>query len=246
MTYIPQELMRSSPRQVELTGTGRFMVVLAFLIAVGGTVGGAYLYDAASRDAVRAGNLKAEGLATQAEILRVETTSGKNKKTVAHYRYFVDGHPYESRVTLPRRDRSRFQTGEFVSVRYLPSEPAFNAMEDYAPRTTPLAAAIAVPAVGAVIALIIVLVFRKQRRFLSEGRPSLARVYKVEKRWTGKHRTNRVHYQYTDLSGAMQTGSYDKNWSPPQPGTEFVVLYDREKPHRSMRYPMSLVTVSGL
>lgn len=246
MSYIPEELIRSTPREIELTVSGKLIVGLAFFLVVAGIGGGAFLYDKANGGAVRARNLQLEGNTTQGEITRVRGPAGKRRNVIVSYRYFVDGQPYDNNRTLSLAYRRRFQTGQFVSVRYLPSDPGFNSLEEFRPDTTPAWAAAALPIALSAIAGIIVLVLRKQSRYLSEGRPAIAKVYKIEKRWTGRHRTNRVHYEYSEIGGNPQTGYYSKRWSPPQPGKEFIVLYLPDSPHRSVPYPLGFVRVSGV
>jgi hypothetical protein len=93
----------------------------------------------------------------------------------------------------------------------------------------------------ALIVLMMRCLFR-QARLLRDGRATLARVTKVEKRSDGHETRWRVHYEWTALSGAVQTGRQDKHKAPAV-GAVIPVIYDKDNPRHSAVYPLTFVRV---
>ena len=237
----PAELLRSPPRLVCLTAAGQALAALTVSLLAGAFVSGIWLYVLATRDAARFQQLTSKGVSTQAEVVQLGRTRGKQARRTVTYWYAAEGQSYRGRTTLGKRDRRKFEIGSRIPVRYLPANPGWSWMHGYEPKGVP-PWLVPVVALGlALAAAPIALVLRGQRRLLAEGRPALARVTQCRRVHGGGHTRSRVHYEFRILSGATRTGSYEVEKNPPPVGSTLVVIYDREEPRRNARYPLSLV-----
>ena len=83
-----------------------------------------------------------------------------------------------------------------------------------------------------------------QRRLLTEGRPAMATITRIDKKQSDKGTYWRVEYQWTLLNGATRTAHYNHHRrQPPAPGTRLPIIYDRDNPTRQRRYPFPLVSL---
>jgi hypothetical protein len=88
----------------------------------------------------------------------------------------------------------------------------------------------------------LVWIVRRQRSLLAEGRLAQATVTAIKKVDHGEHGKHwRVDYEFRTLSGARKTGHFNARKNPPARGAKVLVIYDRERPSRSTRYPLSFV-----
>ena len=82
---------------------------------------------------------------------------------------------------------------------------------------------------------------RRQWILLSEGRVAQARVIGTKKVRRDKRTAFRVSYEFQTLSGAKQTSRYEVGKTPPPIGTVIPIVYHRDKPQWSAKYPFQLV-----
>jgi uncharacterized protein DUF3592 len=93
-----------------------------------------------------------------------------------------------------------------------------------------------------VLALGVFRLIRRQWSLLEYGRPAAAVVTSVQKKRDDNGTYWRVHYEWTLLSGAKRQGRYThRKKPPPVPGARVAIVYDRDQPQRSRRYPFALV-----
>ncbi|MEK7405991.1 MAG: DUF3592 domain-containing protein [Acidobacteriota bacterium] len=241
----PAELLCSTPRAVRLTAAGKAAATVAIALAAGALFAGVWLHAAAERAATRRILIRNEAAAGQAEVARLGRTGGKNSRRVVIYRYSAGGRIYEGRARLRQRDRRNIETEARIAIHYLPSDPATSWMPGYEPQGVPMWTVVVVPLCLALGAAPIVLVLRKQKALLSNGRPAQARVTGSRRVPHGTHggHAYRVEYEFSILSGARRTGSFEKAKEPPAAGSVLTIIYDPENPPANGRYPLSLYRV---
>jgi hypothetical protein len=115
------------------------------------------------------------------------------------------------------------------------------------PGGLPLWLPFVVAAAIAVLGVSCAFLLRKHRVLLMDGRAAPAIVTSHKKVHTthgGTHRS--MTYTFPLLSGASATGTSPTSSKPPGIGTVICVLYDPERPRRSMPYPLPLVRIARL
>jgi len=248
---LPPALLKTAPRDVRVNATGRFMLVVAVVVAIGGVSGGIVLGRRAAIAEHRLGLFASERIVTAGDVIRLQKRGGDNDddgdgdyRITAHYRYMARGQELMGQTTLRRAERERYVVGSPVAIWYLPSEPEQSWVDGYSPRAQPGWPAAAIPIASGIAALALVYAVRRESKLLVYGRPAMATVTKIEKSRTDKGTVWIVHYEWTTLSGATRTGKYNHSKKGlPAVGAEVPVVYDRDNSFRHSKYPMSFVRV---
>ncbi len=90
--------------------------------------------------------------------------------------------------------------------------------------------------------LLCLFAIQKQRRLLTDGRAAPAIVTAHHRHHSGHGGTHRsLTYEFPLLNGATATGRSQTSSKPPAVGSVICVIYDPDRPTRSMAYPFSLV-----
>jgi hypothetical protein len=237
---MPRELARSAPRDVQLTGGGRAVIVaaiVAFTAAVAVFVGFSW---AAQHSADVGHALITEGQTATGTVTRL-WPRGENWKRV-DYQFAVDGVTHTGRAPVSAATRESLSVGSSIDVRYVPSDPHTNDLGG-APRAgVPSALRFFLTPVLALIGVLSLLAIGRERRLLTEGRAVEAVVTSTKRHHSGHGGTHRsILYRFPLLSGALATGSSSVSRLPPV-GSRICVIYDPDRPSRSQAYPFSLVT----
>jgi hypothetical protein len=229
-----------------LSGAGVAVTVLAIALAIGGIASGILMSIAYDR-ADRARQVRErEAVATEAEVVGVALTHGDHPRWMITYQYEVNALRYSHRATLSAAEGRHVARGSLLPVAYVASNPAESWIQGHEPGTFPVLLiplvtfALLFGAVGTTWAL------RRQWALLSEGRPALARITGHKTVKHSHHSTNRVSYVFETLSGSAHTGSYEVSKNPPGAGTIIPIVYHRDNPARSSRYPLQLVRAARL
>ena len=180
---VPGPLTQSGPRDVELTGAGRALVVVALLLFAAAIAGAVLLHGEAARQARDRRALVEEGIVVQGRVTRL-WTNGDNRRRVG-YAFDVGGRSFAGRARVSTERRRTLHVGSPLMVRYVPATPAVNDLGGPArgglPAWTPVLAAGILAVAGALCLLPI----GRQRRLLSEGRVALAMVTAHHEHRTG-------------------------------------------------------------
>jgi hypothetical protein len=242
---VPVELRGSPPRAVSLSAAGWGAITLVVLLTAGSVVLAAYLFGRLAADRETASRLMREGGEAEATVTSVRQARGGDAQTNLRYRYTVGGNEYSGSGRLRKRDPRRLtiREGSQIGVRYLPSAPSRSWIAGQEPRGMPPLIAALLPAICFPVAGLVLGLLRRKRRLLAEGRVTMARITRVDKRKGGEQTTWRVHYEWTLLNGSVRTGRTDRTRAVPSAGTFVPVLYDRDNPKRHALYPMSLLLV---
>jgi hypothetical protein len=242
---IPEELLRSIPRDCRLTGFGKFAVGTAVTLIIGAIAFGVGVYLVTTRNAALKKEMAEHGETTTGVVVRTYRAGDENnKRDVFLYQFDAGGKTYSGRTDVGVRNSPRYHAGSELPVRYLPVHPQINWMDGRAPRTVPLFT----------IPLFVVLMLggaygifwgvRRQRMLVSEGRAALARIKEVKRLMRGEHKKQRAYIEFAQLNGAHQEAHVDFGKKAPQAGSTMVVLYDPDNPSRVLCYPASLVRVA--
>lgn len=236
MTSVPPALARSTPRPVRLSPTGWFVAVLVVALVAGAIAAFAGLLGTATEQRARAATFASGGQRADAEIVSVRR--GDASRRTVRYRYSAGGAEVEGSVRL--RPREGLQAGASLTIVYLPDAPAVHYVEARGLRQIPFWIVPLVPLALLAGAGLAWRELRAQRRLVEEGRPVVATVTATKKQRHQHGSHFKVTYEFRLLNGSVRRGSYQVQKNPPDPGTPVVVLYDRDRPEYSRRYPVCL------
>src|SRR5688572_32385889 len=116
----PAGLARSAPRDVRLTGGGRVLMALAWLLAAAAIVAGALLYREASRQAAVIAAFDQRGVTTTAVIERVWRKTGDGKPAFASFHFDAAGTRVHGETRMELDAWRELRAGSHVAVRHLP------------------------------------------------------------------------------------------------------------------------------
>ena len=236
------QLGRSAPREVELTTTGRALVLCAWLLAAGALGAGVTLHIEAQRQSDAASNIDRGATAT-AVVDRLWRKKGDGKPAFAAFHFDVNGVRISGESRMQLSVWRELRPGSTVRVRYLPDNPHRFVIDGQRRGRLPFAVAYLVPTIPAFLAVLCAAAVRAQRTLLSEGRPARAVVTAVRKH-QGTHGTSHreMVYEFPVLAGGVATGKAAASKAA-EVGAAISVVYDPEKPERNRPYPFSLVTL---
>ena len=232
---VPRELQRSTPRAVELTGLGRFVLVLSFLLTVGAFAAGALLWMAATRSLERAAVRVRDGASATGTIQT--STRGKDNWRMT-YSFGLEGRTLEGAMA-----GQRIEPGTPTMVGYLPSDPNDNWLVGHEPKPMPYWVA---PFMGTALLLAGVLIqwkLRRQKFLLENGRAAVALAKTSKRVHRGKERLYATEFEYREPSGALATGRLETRRVIPI-DLEFIIVYDPDRPKRVEKYPLRLFRVA--
>jgi hypothetical protein len=242
---LPQELYRSRPRAVQLSGRGRVLAVAAVLLCLAAPAVWMLLERQAHADRVERDALLQSSDVINGVVTRLKRDSKENKTATVYYRFNTDGNAYEAHSKIPMVRWRTLNVGGALPIRYVTANPQWNIPDGVAPGVMPAAIPYLIAPLPAVIGIAFFLAIRYQRRMLSDGRAALAVIKTVTKR-RGQHGESikTMRYEFPLLNGSVQTGSFTTNGKALDVGTSIAVLYVDEYPRRSRPYPLSLVRVA--
>jgi hypothetical protein len=234
----PRELAGSLPREVRLSGQGKFVVALAVLLLAGAIAATAGFSVMSGRQARRRDLLLKAGQTTTAAVTRRwQQSSGEDVRHMIAYQFSWNGSTYTGRSAVPSRLWKTWDKGALLDVTFLPSNPARNRPAAVRDAVMPIWIP---PIIGLFLAGTSALIFfstRRDARVLSEGRPAPAIVTRHSRSENGKV----AHYEFRLLSGAIAKGKTQPKRKPPATGTVICVLYDRDNPRLNRAYPLATV-----
>lgn len=237
-------LPRSVPRDVQLTISGRVVVVMAMLFMLGGIGGGVGLYTSSRRQAAVHHDLVERGVTTVGHVSKL-WTNGDDRRRVA-YRFAVNGRTFENRTRVADSVRRTLRVGSPIDVRYLPASPEVNDLGGSPRGPIPLPIPFVVGALALTCGVLCLVGVARQRRLLAEGwvtQGIITGSSTHKNQHGGTHRT--LRYEFTLLSGAKASGKSDTSSKLPVVGGTVWVVYDPDSPARNRTYPFSLVKAAN-
>jgi hypothetical protein len=220
------------------------LTATAALLFAGAVVAFVLLSLEAGREADARRALVEEGVTIAGEVTRL-WTSGDDRRRV-NYQFIADGRPYDGRTRVSTERRRTLNVGSQVTVRYVPRDPTINDLGGVPGSGMPLVLPYAIASLLAAGGAICLVVIRRQRRLLADGRAAPALVTGHVRHRTSHGGTHRaIAYDFPLLSGGVASGRSNTTRKPPAIGSVICVIYDPELPQRNSIYPMSLVTPAG-
>jgi hypothetical protein len=233
----PEELLSTRPREIRLTGLGKFLRIFSILMAVGSIALGIILYLKASSDLAQREDLTRRGISSSARITRLWKTSGKETRFWIAYAYPHAGQEYQGRIQLGRRDWAHLTQDSSIPVRFLPEDPGVHYLPGREGQLLPLWVPFLITPVLLAIGWLMHRSLASQSRLLMEGRPAPALVTEHKKVKNGQE----THYTFLLLNRAAADGKMDASKNPPPLGGVLCVLYEPDRPRHNQVYPLSLV-----
>ena len=239
----PAGLPQSAPRDVRLTGGGRALMAVAWLLAAAAIVAGGLLYREAASRAAAIATIDERGVAATAVIDHVWRKSGDGNPVFASFHFDAGGTRRDAETRMQLEPWRRLRAGSLVRVRYLPENPERSILDGARLRRLPFGVAYLVAGLLAAVALLCAAVINSQRSLLMEGRVAPAIVTEVKKQQTGSYGESQrvMRYEFPLLGGGVATGKASASKTTAV-GSSLVVLYDPDRPGRNHPYPFSLVT----
>lgn len=241
---IPEELLRSVPRDCRLTTGGKVLLGLAIAMILGAVAFGVGVYISTTRATALKKQMASEGKVAQGVVIKTYRTGDENSKhDVFVYEFGFGGRTFHGRTEIKVHGSPSYPVGSSVPVRYLPAHPDKNWIEGHQPGSIPL---FVIPLfAGGMLAGAYAIFFsvQRQKALVGEGRAALAKVKKVQRVWRGEHKKQRAHIEFALLNGTRQEARVDFGGHAPQPDSTIVIVYDPENPRRVLRYPSPLVRV---
>jgi len=236
----PSPLSYSRPRAVQLKPAGRALVgiaVLLFALSIAATFA---LFAQAQRQSRDRQALLDSGVTTTGVVARL-WTSGDNKRRV-QYQFVVDGRLYQGDARISSARRNTLEVGRPIAVRYVPADPDVNDLGGTPRSSMPIWMPFLVGTTIVAAGLVCLLAVNYQRQLLSDGRPAPAIVTGIKRRHTSHGGTHRsMSYQFPMLSGIIASGRASASRKPAAVGSVICIIYDPDRPSRSMVYPFGLV-----
>jgi hypothetical protein len=227
---------------VRLTGGGRALLAVAALLLAAAVGAGAGLFRAAVRQDDDRRAFARDAIVTSADVVRLWRGSDEHKTPWVAYRYAVDGRSFEGRTKMGSAAWKKLQVGATLPVRYLRADPGRNLAAGVQSGGIPIWLPFLIAGALASVSGLFYAGIRVQRRLLAEGRAAPAIVTGHTKTHTSHGGTHRsMAYTFPLLSGATVAGKSSTSSKPPGIGSIICVLYDPERPRRSIPYPLPLV-----
>lgn len=237
-TWSPPEALRSTrPREIRLTGSGKFLRFFSIFLAVGSIALGIVLYLKASVDLAQREDLVRRGISSSARITRHWKTGGKDTRFWIAYAYPHEGQEYQGRIQLGRKDWTSLTQDSSIPIRFLPEDPDVHYLPGREGQLLPLWVSFLIAPILLAIGWLVHQPLTSQARLLREGRPAPA-VVKEHKKVKGGQET---HYTFLLLNRAAAEGKMDASKDPPPLGSVLCVLYEPDRPQHNQVYPLSLV-----
>jgi hypothetical protein len=237
----PPGLGRSLPREVTLTAGGWVVRVAAVSLVALAIVVFVALSRAAGRQADDRRLLRDTGVDATAEVTRLWRSGEKSHEPRVAYRFWLGGQLFEGSSTIGFSHWRMLGVGSRLPIRFPDGHPDKSLARGVESQAMPLwlpfvvSAAIGAGGFGCLFWL------NLERRLVSIGRAAPAIVTRVKKHHSshgGGHW--QIRYEFRLLSGASAAGTSRTQRKPPVVGTVICVLYDPDRPRRSLPYPVRL------
>jgi hypothetical protein len=241
----PAGLDRSRPRETRLTANGVALVIAAITMLGASIVVFVLLFRQATHEADVRRNLAGHGVDAVAGVTRLWRSPGDSHQPWAAYQWSVGSLTYGGQIRLRLATWNALRVGSPLAIRYDPSDPGRSILAGTEPPALPLwvpPLASSALVVGGIACL---LLLRVHRLLLRDGRAAPAIVTK-RRRVSTQHGGSylSIAYEFPLLSGATATGRSQAVRNPPAVGDVMCVVYDPDRPRRSMPYPLKLVRLA--
>ena len=231
-TTVPGELFGPLPRRLSLTGNGRqIVVVAAILLAL--SFGGALWVGIDTAQQLRDRDaLRRDGAEATATITRL-WFPGRGLHLKVSYIFIVNGVSFTGAVQAPRQLFGKLNEVNYLSIRYLPTNPAVNYPMAWEWSVQQKLNSFSAVILLTVFGMILLVPLYMERKLVAEAVPTRGLI-------TGCLSNRRggftVKYEFRLQDGNVLKGS---GWSPnrKENGADVWVLYLPQNPQRNAPYP---------
>jgi hypothetical protein len=233
----PRELTGALPRETRMSrhgiGAAGFAVVLLLTtIAIVAWVCNGKVQEMAQRD-----RLRREGRDAPGEVYSLRHVTGG--PYIVRYRFRANGIALHGYSQAPRHIWETLRETGYLSVRFVPSNPAINHPAAWEVSALPGWGAFVVPAIPAALGVFILLQLRQARRLVTEG---VATAGVVTSCYRGGRGSWWVDYDFRTVDGTTATGSHNVRL---EVGAIICILYLPQVPSRNRPYLESWYEVVG-
>ena len=226
----PRELTRALPRETKLTARGKFLLAMAWIFLIATIPLYIWMHNEAVRTSAQNELLRTQGQEANGEITRLWSRD-RGRQHMVGYAFTANGVRVHGEAPVPSNRWAGLQKAGFVSVRYLPSNPAIShpaAWEESTNAWFPLV----VPAILVAGGAIMFWKLQRESQLAGEGVPApgvVTRCFRVKNGWM-------VRYQFRLKDGKL-AGGRDQTYTKLDAGAAVCVLYRADKPSRNGLYP---------
>jgi hypothetical protein len=233
----PRELTRALPRETQLTGRGKFMMVMAWIFLIAVVPVYVWMHNQEAQTKANTELLRTQGQEANGEIVRLWRRD-RGRVPMVGYAFTANGVRLTGEASVPSTMWSSIQKAGFLPVRYVPSNPAINHPAAWEAGTPPDWMAFLVPAMLAVGGGLLLWKIYRQSQLAAEGTPSagvVTKCFRVKNGWM-------VRYQFRLKDGTVASGR-DQIYRKLEAGAPVCVLYRSENPRRNQLYPACMYRV---
>jgi len=230
----PSEVAGAGPREVRLTGTGKFMMGVIALLLAASVAWNVWSSRKMARELADRSALDGTHTEVEATVTRHWESGDKEHTLMLAYRFEYDGRIYHASTSAPQKQWDGLDVGSPLAVRLLPDRPEINHPSAWPGHVTPVFVPWVFPAVFVPLAILLLVTVRRDQALLRDGRASPARVT-----WHRRGKGGCVFlYEFPLPGGGVQKGRYGPRRTPPEVGSIITVMYDSENPKRNGAYPL--------
>jgi hypothetical protein len=233
----PRELTRALPRETQLTGRGKFMTIMAWMLLIAAIPLYVWMHNQEAQTKAHSELLRTQGQEATGEIMRLWRRD-RGRVPMVGYAFTANGVRLAGEASVPSAMWPSIQKAGFLPVRYVPSNPAINHPAAWEASTPPDWMAFLVPAMLVAGGGLLLWKIHRQSQLAAEGTPAagvVTRCFRVKSGWM-------VRYQFRLKDGTVASGR-DQIYRKLEAGAPVCVLYRSENPRRNQLYPTCMYRV---
>ena len=230
----PYELTRALPREVERTGRGTFMVVMAAIFMLATIPFFLIIHNQRQKQVTRIESLRERGRDTTATVARLYH-EGKSSTPMVEYTFDAGVSRVKGQASTPSAVWHALQVGNPLPVRFLAEDPSVNHPSGWTEQPLPVGFEFAIPVLFLLVGGLFAWDVRAEASLLENGVPAPAVVTKCSRTKGGYV----VRYRFRMKDGTPHKGASQLPQRQ-EPGAPLLALYDPEKPRRNKTYPLRL------
>lgn len=228
----PPELARALPREVRMSGYGRFLSLFFTLLIASSVAMCFFMRRQIAAQSVGAEALRTQGVDANGEVGRL-WREGRSNTPMVGYMFTAGTMRVRGESSVPEKLWPHVQKAGMIPIRYLPSDPLVNHPAEWEESAGPLWIPFLFPAMVLVSAAFLFANLRRQANLLAEGVPAQGVVtgcHHIKGGWSAR-------YRFRTREGAI-AGGRCKVRHKLATGASVCVLHDPQDLGRNRIYPM--------
>jgi hypothetical protein len=227
----PRELSRALPRETQLTGRGKFKLVMAWIFLIAAIPLYIWMHNDLVQKTAQNELLRTQGVEAKGEIAKLWTRD-RGRVPMVGYAFTANGVRLRGEASVPSNLWAGMQKAGFLPVRYLPSNPAINHPAAWDATTSPVWLPFVFPAMLAAGGAFLLWNLHRQSQLVAEGVPApglVTKCIRIKNGWI-------VRYQFRLQDGTAASGR-GRTYKKLEAGAPVCVLYRAENPRWNQLYP---------